>query len=117
MQSGLTLITESVVLRKGCLPSRTRVFVRICSPLFRTDKENSVEGSGSKADYVLLVDDDEPSLCEAKMSSVMHKVGQVLPQRGIELSWFRGQPLIPQILANVSTLFLSVTSQTQIQRG
>jgi hypothetical protein len=32
MQSGLTPVTESVVVRKGCLPSRARVFVRIWSP-------------------------------------------------------------------------------------
>lgn len=75
---------------------------------FRTVKENSVEGGSSKVDYVLLVDDDVPALCEAKSPSVMHKVGKVLPQRGIELKWFRGQSLIPKILAKVSTPFPAV---------
>jgi hypothetical protein len=72
---------------------------------FKSDKENSVEGGSSKVDYVLLVDDDELALCEAKSPSVMHKVGKVLPQRGIELKWFRGQSLIPKILAKVNTPF------------
>jgi hypothetical protein len=68
-------------------------------------KENSVEGGSSKVDYVLLVDDDKQALCETKSPSVMHQVGQLLPQRGIELKWFRGQFLIPKIFANVSTPF------------
>jgi hypothetical protein len=33
------------------------------------------------------------------------KVGQVLPERGIELKWFRGQSLIPKFFAKVSTPF------------
>jgi hypothetical protein len=73
---------------------------------FKTDKEKSVEGGSSKVDYVLLVDDEEPALCEAKSPSAMHKVGKVLPQRGIELKWFRGLSLIPKILAKVSIPFL-----------
>ena len=81
---------------------------------FRTEKENSVadlgatsftKGGSSKVDYVFLVDDDELALCEAKSPSVMHEVGHVLPERGIELKWFRGQSLIPKIFANVSTPF------------
>lgn len=56
----------------------------------KTDKENSVKGDSSEVDYVLLVEDDERALCEAKSPSIMHKVGKVLPQRGIELNWFRG---------------------------
>ena len=70
---------------------------------FKTDKENSVEGGSSKVDYVLVVDDNRPALCEAKSPSVMHKVGKMLPEHGIELKWSRGQSLIPKILAKVST--------------
>jgi hypothetical protein len=72
---------------------------------FETDKENSNEGSSSKVDYVLLVDDDRRALCEATSPSVMHKVGQLLPECGIELKLFRGQSLIPKIFARVSTPF------------
>ena len=70
---------------------------------FDADKENSVEGGSSKVDYVLLVDDDKQVLCELKSPSVMQRVGQLLPQHGIELMWFRGQSLIPKIFAKVST--------------
>jgi hypothetical protein len=75
------------------------VFVCIWSPSLL------VEGGSSKVDHVLLVDDDQQALCETKSPSVMHKVGQLLPQRGIELKWFRGQSLIPKNFANVSTPF------------
>ena len=70
---------------------------------FDADLESSVEGGASKVDYVLLVEDDKTVLCEAKSPSVMHKVGELLPERGIELKWFRGQSLIPKIFASVST--------------
>src|SRR5258708_1573879 len=67
--------------------------------------EDSVERGSSKVDYVLLVDNDKLSLCEAKSPSIMHAVGQVLPERGIELKWVRDQSLIPKIFARVSMPF------------
>ena len=70
---------------------------------FKTNKENSVEGGTSKVDYVLLVNDDKRALCEAKSPSVMHRVGELLPKRGIELMWIRGQSLISKNFANVGT--------------
>ena len=73
---------------------------------FKADKENSVEGGSSKVDYVMLVDDDKQVLCEVKSPSVMRGGGQLLPQHGIELTWFRGQSTIPKIFAKVSTPFL-----------
>ena len=54
-------------------------------------------------DYVVLVDDDAKSLCEAKSPSVMKKVGALLPPHGIELTYVRGQSLVPKILAKVGT--------------
>ena len=65
--------------------------------------EHSVEGCRSKVDYVLLVGDHKPALCEAKSPSVIHKVGELLPERGIKLTWESGQPLIPKKFAKVST--------------
>ena len=70
---------------------------------FVTNKENTVEGGTSKVDYVLLVDDNKLALCEAKSPSVMHKVGEELPERGFKLDWIRGQTLIPKIFTKVST--------------
>jgi hypothetical protein len=62
---------------------------------FATTKEDSV-------DYVVLVDDEPRALCEAKSPSVMKKTGDLLPPHGIELTWIRGQPLVPKLLAKVS---------------
>jgi hypothetical protein len=70
---------------------------------FHADEEDYVEGDTSKVDFVLLVGDDKPALCEANSPSVMHKVGVLLPERGNELTWCRGQSLIPKFFANVST--------------
>ena len=70
---------------------------------FHSDEENYSEGGTSKVDYVLLVGDDKPALCEVKSPSVMHRVGELLPERGIELTWCRGQSLIPKIFTKVST--------------
>jgi hypothetical protein len=101
MLSGLTPVTESVVVKHGCLPGRRKcLFVYGHGRhRFKADRENTVEGSSSKVDDILLVDDDRAAVCEAKSPSIIYKVGQVLPQRGIELKWFRGQSLIPKNLA------------------
>ena len=72
MQSGLTPIRYRAA--QGCLFVRGR-------HCFRTDKENSVEGSRSKVDYVLLVEDIESALCDTKSPSVIHDVGQVTAAR------------------------------------
>ena len=70
---------------------------------FKTIKENLAEGGSSSVDYVLVVDDNKVALCEAKSPSVMHHVGQILPEHGIELTWLPRQSLIPKILSKVST--------------
>jgi hypothetical protein len=70
---------------------------------FRTVEEDVV--GGSKVDYVGLVGNEPKALCEAKSPSVMKKISILLPPRGIELKWVRGQTLAPKILAKVSTLF------------
>jgi hypothetical protein len=58
-----------------------------------------------KVDYVALVDNKLVGLCEVKSPSGMKKFCNQLPQHGIELKWVHGQPLVPKILAKVSTLF------------
>jgi hypothetical protein len=35
----------------------------------------------------------------------MKEVGELLPLRGIELKWVRGQSLVPKILSEASVLF------------
>lgn len=71
-----------------------------------TTKKHSVQGGGSRVDYVALVDGDAKGLCETKSPSVMKKVGELLPARGIELSWLPGsQSVVRKILTKVNTLF------------
>jgi hypothetical protein len=82
---------------------------------FRTELEHSVEGCCSKVDYVGLVDGEPKALCDAISPSAMKKVGELLPRRGIELTWVPGLSLMPKILSKVSRLLLSVT--TLFQRG
>jgi hypothetical protein len=56
------------------------------------------------------VDGQDETFVEAKSPSVMKKVGELLPPRGIELTWARGQSLVRKILAKVSTPFPSPTA-------
>ena len=72
---------------------------------FNTAKEQSVEGGSSKVDYIAIVNDESEALLEAKSPSVMKKVGELLPPRGIELKWVCSQSLVPKILSKVSALF------------
>jgi hypothetical protein len=69
---------------------------------FAMTKENSVENGTSKVDYVALMADEARALCEAKLPLVMKKAGDLLPPHGIELTWIRGQTLMPKILAKVN---------------
>jgi hypothetical protein len=71
---------------------------------FLVKREQVVDSGRSKVDYVIKVDGEDEALVEAKSPSVMKKVGKSLPPNGIELTWARGQPLAPKILAQVSTL-------------
>ena len=86
----------------------TRRCLGLCGPYrFKTDKEQSVEGGSSKVDYDAQVNDESKALVEVKSPSVMKKVGELLPQRGIELKWVCGQSLVPKILSNVMPYSLS----------
>ena len=71
------------------------MFGSIWSYRFGTDEEQLVKGGSSKVDYVVLVNNEPKALLEAKSPSVMKKVGEMLPPRGIELEWVSGQSLIP----------------------
>jgi hypothetical protein len=64
---------------------------------------NSIEGGTSKVDYLVVVDNSKVALCEAESPSIMHSVGEELPERGIELAWSRGQSLTPKVLTKAST--------------
>jgi hypothetical protein len=76
------------------------------------DEEKAAEGGSSKVGYVLQVDDERKILVELASPSVMKKVGDLLPRKGIELTWARDQSLLPKILAKVSTLLSSPTALT-----
>jgi len=75
---------------------------------FRVNEEDSVEGGSSRVDYVVVVNGSPTALCEAKLPSVMKKVGELLPARGIELEWIHSQSLVRRILGKASTPFSSV---------
>jgi hypothetical protein len=85
----------------------TRRCLGECGPYdcFDTALEQSVKGGSSKVDYEALVNDESKALLEVKSPSVMKKVGELLPPRGIELKWVCDQSLVPKILSKVSTLF------------
>ena len=102
------------MLEKGVYEAARRCLLVYGGNNFKTDKENMVEGGSSKVDYVLRVDDEDEALCEAKSPSVMKKVGEQLPQHGIELTWVRRQSLIPKIFAEVNTPF-PISNDTVIQ--
>ena len=73
-------------------------------------EEHLAEGGGSKVDYAVLVNDELAGFCEAKSPAVMKSVLSSIPPHGFQLKWVHGQPLVPKILSNVSTLFLLVTA-------
>ena len=68
------------------------------------------EEGGPGVDYMTLVDENPTGLCEAKSPSVMNNICKSLPSHGLQLKWIQGQPLVPKILLNVSTLFPLVTA-------
>ena len=72
--------------------------------------EQVADRGSSRADYVLEVDGEDRALVEVKSPSVMHNFIELLPQNGIELTWARGQTLVPKMLTKVSTLFSSPTA-------
>jgi hypothetical protein len=97
----LTLGQSRSLLDKGFFVAARKCLWEYDRSIFETTKENMVKGATSKVDYVVLVDNEPKGLCEAKPPSVMEKVGNSLPPRGIELKWVPGQPLVPKILAKV----------------
>ena len=77
---------------------------------FRTKLECLADEGNSRVDYVLQVNGEDKVLVEAKSPSVMRSVRDLLPPRGIELTWARRQTLVQKILAKVSTPFSSPTT-------
>ena len=96
------------MLDTGFYPAARKCLWEYGQYTFGTAKEDSVEGGSSRVDYVALVNNERRALCEAMSPSLMKKVGGLLPPRGIELTWVHGQPLVPKILAKVSTPFLII---------
>jgi hypothetical protein len=96
------------LLDKGVYEAARKCLAEYGGYHFTTDEENSVQGGSSKVDYVALVNGSSKALCEAKSPSVMKKVGELLPARGIELEWNRSQSLVRRILSKVH-YFSSVT--------
>ncbi|KAM6493292.1 hypothetical protein JOM56_011426 [Amanita muscaria] len=81
----------------------TRRCLKQCGPYrFKTKLEQSVEGSSSRVDYVVLVNKEPKALCEATSPSVMKQVGELLPPRGIELTWVGGQSLVAKIFSKAA---------------
>jgi hypothetical protein len=99
------LVQSRSLLDKGFLEAARRCLWEYDQSHFETAKEQSVEGGSSKVDYDVLVNDELKALLEAKSPSVMKKVGELLPPRGIELKWVCRQSLVPKILSKVSALF------------
>jgi hypothetical protein len=95
------------LLDRGVYEAARKFLAEYGGYCFATDEENSVQGGGSdRADYqVALVNDSSKVLCKVKSPSVMKKVGELLPARGIELEWNHSQSLVRRILSKVSTLF------------
>ncbi|KAF8326953.1 hypothetical protein F5887DRAFT_1074775 [Amanita rubescens] len=75
-QFTLTPCDRLVLVKSGSLPSGKQVF-------------------GTPELIILLM---EAVVCEAKSPSVMKKVGELLPARGIELEWIPGRSLVRRIL-------------------
>ena len=91
-------------MNKGVYEAARKCLAEYGGYRFTTDEENSIRGGGSRVDFVAMVDGRSRALCEAKSLSIMKKVGERLPARGIELEWIRSQSLVRRILGKVSTL-------------
>jgi hypothetical protein len=93
------------LLTRGFFSATRKCLAEYGEYSFAVDEENSVEGGSSSVSYAALVNSGGKALCETKSPSFMKKVGELLPLRGVELKWVRGQSLVPKILAKVSVLF------------
>ncbi|KAF8227898.1 hypothetical protein L208DRAFT_1067652, partial [Tricholoma matsutake] len=93
------------LLGKGLFEATRRCLGEYDQSYFEPAKEQLVEGGSSKVDYDALVNGEPKALLEAKSPSVMKKVGELLPPRGIELKWVSRQSLVPKILSKGSALF------------
>lgn len=108
-QLSYPLPQSRVLLNKGIFEVLGACLYLYDHRTFMTRFEDSAEGGMSKVDYMLVVDDNEEvALCEAKSPSVMRHVGEVLPDHGFQLTWLPGQSLLPKILTNVSSPSLSI---------
>jgi len=77
---------------------------------FVADGESSIPGGSSRVNFVATVDDCSTVLCETESLSVMKKVGELLPARGIKLEWIHSKSLVNRILSKVNKLFSSVNN-------
>ncbi|KAM6496456.1 hypothetical protein JOM56_009162 [Amanita muscaria] len=90
------------LLDKGVLQALTPCLWVYGGYRFQNILEQVAEGGSSKVDYVLQVNHEDEVLVEAKSPSVMKRVGELLPPRGIELTWARRQTLVPKVLAKAA---------------
>ncbi|KIL58963.1 hypothetical protein M378DRAFT_27259 [Amanita muscaria Koide BX008] len=90
------------LLDKGVLQALTPCLWVYGGYHFQNILEQVADGGSSKVDYVLQVNHEDEVLVEAKSPSVMKRVGELLPPRGIELTWARRQTLVPKILVNAA---------------
>jgi hypothetical protein len=111
------------LLNKGVYEAARKCLAEYGGYRFTTDEENSIRGGSSRVDYVAMVDGGSRALCEAKSPSVMKKVGELLPPRGIELEWIHSQSLVRRILgkvrrfSSVTTLVLTKHMQSALYLG
>lgn len=106
-QFWLILGQSRTLLDKGLFTATQVCLDMFGEYVFRTAKEEHVEGGTSKVDYVGMVDDERKVLTEAKSPSVMKALGDSLPAHGIKLEWVTRQSLESKILHKVSIRILS----------
>ncbi|KAF5379222.1 hypothetical protein D9615_005925 [Tricholomella constricta] len=94
--------TSQKLLDKGVLEAIADCLWEYGAYDFLAAAENVADRGSSKVDYVVQVDGEDKALVEAKSPSVMKKVGESLPPRGVELTWARGQSLVRRILAKAA---------------
>jgi hypothetical protein len=103
----LTLRQSRSLLTKGVYEAARKCLAAYGGYSLNTKGEHSIQGGSSMVDVVVTVGRSMIVLCEAKSPSVMKKLGELLPPRGIELKWTRDQSLVQKILSKVSMVFFA----------